>query len=72
MQATSKSLTRWTANWTTNSRDAYDAPWRALRVRHRGGPVVIRDEADHEDTAGRKAERLVFDRLRAALPDPTS
>jgi len=34
-----------------------------------GGPVVIRDEADHEDTAGRKAERSVFDRLRAALPD---
>ena len=30
-----------------------------------GGPVVNRDEADHEDTAGRKAERLVFDRKPA-------
>jgi len=31
--------------------------------------VTNRPEADRDDTAGRQAERLVFDRLRAALPD---
>lgn len=60
------------ANWTTSSRDhtmPSDAP---SGCGIQGCPLTERAEAakpDRDETAGHKAERLVYDRLRAALPD---